>query len=102
MSEFSHNSDYYLESPSNESMFQESDLATIHRSLSTKLGEASESSECIACLVESRGAAGEVGVALFFPSTSQCYLYQISETPAYNLVLNLLTIHPPVHVRDLA
>jgi len=48
----------------------------------------------IVSLIESRGAASEVGIALFNLATSVCILSQFADTSGYSKTLHLLTLYP--------
>lgn len=56
------------------------------------------SSKCVACIIESRGVATEVGITVLNLDNGICNLYQISDTANYTHVLQILNIHSPEKV----
>lgn len=57
-----------------------------------------ESTNCIACIIESRGVATEVGITALNLENGICSLYQISDTSNYSQVLQILNLHMPQKV----
>lgn len=84
----SHMSDQHL---SEDQLVSLSDLE-IHPAL-TELSGKTFTEKSIACITESRGAATEIGIAVFNFSTGICNVYQILDTPTFAYTIKLLIQH---------
>lgn len=50
-------------------------------------------SGAIACIVESRGNATEIGVAILNSTESQCHVYQFMDSPSFDLKKTIFERH---------
>lgn len=58
-----------------------------------------EEGSVVACMIESRGSATEVGMVILDMDGSCCHLYQYLDTPTYQHSLRLLNLHRVTNVQ---
>jgi hypothetical protein len=81
-----------------ELVISDNDTETYRKDLPSPWIFSKVSSKCVACIIESRGVATEVGITVLNLDNGICNLYQISDTANYKHVLQILNIHSPEKV----